>query len=205
MPPKKNDRLDKIEATVHMLMEVMNQRAIVRKDCEVQTVPFKQKTMVDRMAQTQPVRRNITERGNQICIKPTVTSIGTSMEQKTQNDADTQTEKTIAVSEIFMKKINQRVLGHLAAIDAHGVDDPAAAQSLRSIQNRKFNSEDVVVALKCACQMALMYASLESADEYESYDEAAQEDGQRGTQGAQGGTQGTQGGALYFKVRHAGS
>ena len=172
---KKQDRIDRLENTVNILLELVNNRNIIRKDADTQTT--KQTMTATTHAQTETVtttstdcqtefRKNITERG--ILVKPTLRSVSVGTERIARVDtkvhAVTQTEKVISLAEIFLRKVNTRVLPQLNAVELEWIQNEVNNQtfdngdvpvSFQRIKARQFSTEDVVTAIVAVCQMVV--------------------------------------------------
>ena len=135
------DRVEAVEKdvstlnnSVKVLMELVSNRRIIKKDSETQTIIL---------------RKNITERGNQIKPKTKETGVNTQRVENIQKiDSTIQTEKTISIADILLRKITERLLPkilmmNLERCNAENKDELHIA--LENIQNNVLNTEDVVL------------------------------------------------------------
>ena len=174
MPPKREDRIQALEHSVKVLMEIIATRDVRYKDSDTQTVV--QHTIAagtqtaNRTSSTistqSEFRKNVTERGNQ--IKPHVKEACTNTECKQNDaleDAHTQTEKVISIADIFLKKVSQQILPELNNIDNNWIVDETKNNTFRTqnvlecfhrIKNRQFNTSDVVEAMHACIRMIIV-------------------------------------------------
>lgn len=189
MPPnkKQEDRLRVLENTMNMVMEVINTRNIVRKDCEVQTTA---QNHVDQTTQTTtPVTQagtqtycavNITERGIQVRPKQVCASV-----QVRVSGTDTATQASIpATSDVFMGKVRDFILPQLNNVERDWVHNEVrnntfssnTVESFNNIRRRKFDTDDVVRALLACINMVIVTYGQQSESEYETETESDTED-----------------------------
>lgn len=202
MAAKTSNRLDKLEATVDILLSVVKERTTIRKDCEVQACV----QHIEHGSQT-VWRKNITERGNQIQPRTAdaCVSVGVSRPLKS---TDTQTDRVISTADIFLKKVSTQVLKHIADVDSQWlsqeVRDQRIVSSFLNIQNRKFNTNDVVTALVTLGKLVAQKSHAQDSEydsEYETETEG--EDGSTPTPRPTQQNVHSQGASLYYKVRQA--
>jgi len=191
MPPKKDERLNRLENSVNLLMEIMATRNIRQKDAEIQTTTNEQKCaeiqtiIMQDTKETQTIfRKNITERGIQ--VKARCNSVGTNTEtmRETKINTETQTDKIISVADIFLNKVTQKVLPQLQKIQDNWIEDEIRNNTFSSNNirehfdniniRRQFNTNDVVNAIIACTEMIVATYGQETDYEtdYQTEDES---------------------------------
>lgn len=192
MPLKKEERIQALEHSVGVLMELYAQRKVRLKDSDTQTErnerrAFSTQTTTGTTAgvgvQTE-FRKNITERGIQIA--PHMVDAMTNTDQQRPDpighSVETQTEKVISIADIFMKKVNTRIMPQLSNVENSWIinetnnrtfGDKNILGAFQRIKNRQFNTGDVVDAIHACIQMILVtYADDAGESEYETDDDS---------------------------------
>lgn len=152
----------------------------------------------DKECQTNPIRKNVTERGNQ--IKPATTDTGT------------QCEPVNSVAINLLKSMKQIILPALAQpkmmlkfkdAQQRGVVPQEAVAALEHIVTQKFSTEDVINAVHACAIIAMIDSIVEEGGESSSSEyETGTETGTETEYESDSPLPQNSGGTLYYKVRN---